>query len=265
MLAVFTLKSSCSDDKMKEHMKSLAETDTALTAKLVKLQEQQNKTALDIGHFNTLLDKTSVILTKDSELVVLSTMQIDSFKNMSKSVTRQVHVMIDQYNHTIGESNDRRQKELLTKVNEYNDLATAMNELEPDIHPFRVGRDNSIIITSTDVKKRLGMLDILSKNLKVLTKTTSLMAFNGLDKLLDSCYNGIGRYKSAILYNISVGAGDIDTSFIGQKLFSDVVYNYLNLEDSIGAHIEEYRDKATIELRNLEKVIDSNNRMMNHK
>jgi hypothetical protein len=78
MLGMFTLRSSCSDDKIKENMKALSERQVNLTDKLVKLQEQQNKTSVDLAAFNELLrkqdkslGKQDAIVSKDSGLLAL--------------------------------------------------------------------------------------------------------------------------------------------------------------------------------------------------
>jgi len=234
-----------------------------LTAKLAKaqiqLQKEQNKTSLDIQHFDSLLYKIDTV-------VKLSTIQVDTLVSLNKTLNEQVDVLIEMHNLNVVDFNMKNQKMLLEKANAYNDIASAMNEIEPIINIFRAARDNHLVIQIVNVKQRLDILDTVNSKLNILKSSTYLMPFGMptevLSAMLDSCYNGIGKYKSDCLYNISRGRGYIDSSYIGQKMFADVINSYLDLEDSIGAHLDENRERTIRNLREVEKAIDSKNRIL---
>lgn len=97
LIALWGIFLTLSNNRQSDRMQRLAERQDTLMLSLIRLQEQQNKTALDIAHFNELLDKTKVILSKDSELVVLSTNQIDSLSILDHTLLKQLGLLNDQY------------------------------------------------------------------------------------------------------------------------------------------------------------------------
>jgi hypothetical protein len=229
----------------------------------INLAERQSNSETKIAKFDALLNSVNNLVLKNSELISNTQALIDTQKTTNLRLEQAIDILISQHNISASEANFNTQQKLLIESNEYNEIASAMNELEPIINPFRIGRNNHIYLSVREINARLSFLDVLTKNIQILNKAASIMPFDGLPQLLDSCNNEIGEYKYMCLYNLSHGASNIDSSSDGMNLFCHLIYNYLNLEDSIGAHLYESRDRTVRNLRSIEKVIDSNNKIRN--
>jgi hypothetical protein len=64
----------------------------SINANTLLIAQHQDKTSIDINHFNSLLKKTNVMLSKDSELVVNSSIQINTLVSLNRTLIRQLQI-----------------------------------------------------------------------------------------------------------------------------------------------------------------------------
>jgi len=220
MLAVFTVKSSCSDDKMKGQMLTLAKTDTGLIAKLVNLQEQQNKTALDITNFNRLLIKTDAILDAQSKLVSRSDEQVGKLKDLNSELTKEVDILRNVYLSNQKELYLKRIGELKHKF----DLYTHAMEISNSIRAQALTLENFKWQVAQSMAKNIEpvilSINEIQKQIEKMPPQTEI--FNNGDVEI-----GWSNYKARLssLYYVFSTAEHVKSPALDIHYYSDSLWN----------------------------------------
>jgi hypothetical protein len=226
----------------------------------------QLNTNSKIEGFDTLLKKQDAILSKDSTLISLSGIQIDSIGSLLRKMSKISTVMVDEYNDGAQDRNRLYAKNLLDRSNSFNQVASMGNNMEPIINVFRQGRNNRLSLSFFNVNNRVKILDTMRKEINnASTGISELTWMSGGDTVLSNLLNDIGEYKNKCLFNFQSGVTGDDTSYIGNKMFADIIYAFFDFEDSLTAHVGQNRDRIIKNLRDIERCILINDKRIKQK
>jgi hypothetical protein len=106
--------------------------------KQVLLAEKSNGSSVDTSLFNRLLYKQDSILTKDSTLISLSEIQIDSMISLNKQNSRIATAMEQQYYLNVSINNKSIYNSISNKIDQYNNVIGMANKLITNTLKLRV-------------------------------------------------------------------------------------------------------------------------------
>lgn len=228
---------------------------------MLSLAKKSDSTGLDIAHFNQLLDKTAIILTKDSQLVTLTKSQIDSLVALTRQTATVADVMKGQYDMNAQEANSRTLDLLNKRIEDYNSLSTVVNNLQEVIVFYKVSLDGDEIgnkvLQMEDVNKRVIFLESAYSSLIKYTHIQDLFPKTTIIKVWEDCMNNISSYKVQCKINLTLG-NNIDTTSLGIEGYREVLGKISNLIDTIATNIEPSKAITQRQIKIIRTELDSN-------
>lgn len=225
-----------------------------MNKRMLNISEKQDSTSLDLIHFNTLLDKTAIILSKDSQLVELSRGQIDSLVKLTGKTATVADVVTDQYNITAFHSNLENQKELTETMNAYNNVIYQFSEMAPILTYHRLQKEGRIAMRNKDIQERVKALESIQGHLQKLGNLADLIPNKGMAELYSDCLTDIIRLRLFYLEGLALGY-KTDTTMNGQEVYSGIMGNVIILEDTVLHCLESERASLFDEIAKGDKRI----------
>ena len=197
-------------------------------------------TSVDIQHFNSLLTKSDMILTKDSILISIQ----KHLYNLNAEITNQNKI------------------EQLNKIfNRYNELTISFTELEQYLYIFKLKKQGKINIKIQSINEQIKRIDALLGIMKGMPDIDDLVPGYNFSGLYGDALTKLLWYKMLYTDNSSIG-GVMDTSYLGQKAFDTLMYNVINLQDLVMLHISEGRNRTLSNLKQMDRITRINNKVM---
>lgn len=218
----------------------------------------QVKVSPDKNQMSALLVKNQTLVSKQVELLKLSSIQIDSLISINNKLSKQVDIARDQYNMNAEIAAFKSRDYLVNKYNSFNNIVDAIMQMEPILSYHRAKRNGKMkVLRARFIDKRIEALDLVSNNLKKMDNIGSYVDDTTIVEDYGKYLSAIYQYK-LLCIDFKRNFGNIDTTYTGQKMYDSIMNNINDLNDRISPVLDIGRANVKKELDNVKRVIRIN-------